>query len=206
MDLTSLNQDIGSCQLCLRFSPLIKNPNLKRGGLSKIMVIGLSPGRTETKNGVAFSGSAGKKLFSWLQNTRIWTSENEIRNLVYFTSLIKCEKTKLGEIQSMFENCKNYLQIQIELVKPEIVIPLGVQVFHVLFGKKKESDELLGNCFKLEDIIGTTLFPEMSLLHGVKYIIPLPHPSGRNRTLNDSTNKELLARSLQLINLKYNET
>lgn len=204
-DLDSLHKEIGKCQLCSDFIPLIKNPELKRGGVADIMVIGLSPGKVETQTQLAFSGQGGNRLFSWLIEAGVGSNDDEIRKVVYFTSLIKCMKTNISDIESMFSKCQTFLKMQIHLVQPRIVIPLGVNVFNILFDTKTTANKLLSKSFTLQEINETPLFPEMSIFFGIKYIIPFPHPSGLNRTLNKASNRILLNQSITILNRLYHE-
>lgn len=203
--LELLDYRIGACTLCNSFEPLIKNPSLRRGGKSDIMVIGLAPGTTETTEGIAFSGSAGRKLFQWLLEARIGESTAEIRERVYFTSLIKCQKSDIGDIIKMFKNCQSFLKQQIELVGPKIIIPLGPSVYNILFNSSLSTEDIVGKLFTFDDLNDMPLFPEMSLVFGVKYIIPFPHPSGLNRWLNSDENNLILLRSIQILNSTYYE-
>lgn len=198
-----LDIKIGNCKLCYEFSPLEKNPRLKRGKKSKIMVIGLSPGQRETEMGLAFSGQAGKKLFEWLKTAEIGLNEEIIRDTIYLTSLIKCQKKDINDISLMFINCQDYLKEQIKIVSPKIIITLGISVFNILFNKNLETKDIVGKIFTFNEINETPMFPEMSIVYGLDYIIPLPHPSGLNRWLNDSGNKKHLETALDLLK-KYN--
>jgi len=89
-ELESLHDRIGQCKLCATFTEIKKNPSLKRGNVSKIMVIGICPGNNETKNPMAFSGAGGKKLLTWLIRASIGENETLVRDNIYMTSLVKC--------------------------------------------------------------------------------------------------------------------
>lgn len=195
----TIDTEIGTCARCTKFAPLIKNSNLKRGKKSDIMVIGLSPGQKETEQGLAFAGQAGKKLFDWLRKAGIGSSEKEIRDKVYFTSLIKCEKQDLKEIESMFVHCQLFLKKQIQLVNPKIIVPLGSSVFNILFNKSLKTKAIVGTEFTFEEINETPMFPEMSMVYGISYVIPFPHPSGKNRWLNEPKNKQHLLEAIHIL-------
>jgi uracil-DNA glycosylase family 4 len=197
--------EIGNCNICTQFSPLIKSQKLRRGKKSKIMVIGLSPGQKETEQGLAFSGQAGKKLFEWLKKAGIGSTENEIRDKVYFTSLIKCQKEDLENIKSMFVNCQQLLKKQVNQVSPTIIITLGSAVFNILLNKNMKTKAIVGKIFTFNEINDTPLFPDMSILYGISYVIPFPHPSGLNRWLNEFKNKKHLIEAIQLLKKYENE-
>lgn len=200
-----LQKNIGTCSLCQDFKPLIKNTNLKRGDKSKLMIIGLSPGKTETELGLAFSGQAGKKLFDWLEKANIGGSELEIREKVYFTSLVKCQKQDLKEITLMFRNCQELLKEQIKLIAPQIIIPLGITVYNILFSSSLKTEDIVGKYFTFNQLNDTPMFPEMSLIYGIDYLVPFPHPSGLNRWLNSPDNTKLLNKSIEILKMLINE-
>ncbi len=162
------------------------------------MVIGLSPGQKETEIGLAFSGQAGKKLFEWLKTAELGLNEEIIRDTIYLTSLIKCQKKDLEGIYLMFKNCQDLLKEQIKIVSPKIIITLGISVFNILFNKNLATKDIVGKIFTFNELNETPIFPEMSIVYGIDYVIPLPHPSGLNRWLND------LGKSLNTSRLKSN--
>jgi DNA polymerase len=203
--LKILHENIGKCILCKNYQPLLKNPNLKRGNESKLMVIGLSPGKTEISKGIAFSGQAGNKLMNWLIKSGIGENETQIRNNVYFTSLIKCQKNEISDIVIMYRECQKFLKEQVEIISPKIIIPLGQSVFNTIFSLNWKTDDIVGKYFTFDQINDSPLFPEMSVVYGVKYIIAFPHPSGLNRWLNNSKNIVLLEKSIDILNTLYHE-
>lgn len=205
-DIELLHLQIGQCRQCANICPTNKNGNLKRGASSKIMIIGLSPGNVENKSGYAFSGNAGTRLFTWLQKAEIGENESEIRQKLYFTSVVKCQQNNISLLYKMYRNCEPFLKQQIELVKPKIVITLGATVYNLIFHTKYQNSDIVGT-YNLHNEINTSpLFPEMDTLYGVEYILPFPHPSGLSRWLNSNENRKILNKAIALLKSKYNET
>jgi uracil-DNA glycosylase family 4 len=197
-ELDRIHRAIGVCTVCASFTPLQKHPSLERGNTSAIMAIGQAPGNRESKSGVAFSGGAGKRLMRWLIDSGIGQDEMEVRTRVYFTSLIKCQAQSPPLFSQMFANCRHFLVEQLQAIRPKIVIPLGPKVFNALFNTKYTTRDLIGKAFLPEDLLG--LFTTESAFQSVKKIIPFPHPSGRNLSLNLSKTKSAL--ELAKISLK----
>jgi len=140
-ELEKLNQEIRNCKKC----PLWKtrrNAVPGEGDINaKIMFIGESPGREENLSGKPFCGMAGKfldKLFK----------ENKIdRKKVFITSVLKCRPVIKNRNRSPkateLEACKIWLQNQIEIIKPKLIVLLGKIAFDTVIGKK-EFKELQG--------------------------------------------------------------
>lgn len=204
-DLERLHIEIGQCEKCAEICELKKNANLKRGTSSDLMVIGLSPGNVESKSGNAFSGQAGTRLFSWLQQAGIGKDEDEIRTKLYFTSVIKCQQTQLNVLSKMYRNCEPFLRRQTDLVKPQIAITLGAPVFNILFSTNFQNGDIVGTCISHDAINSSPLFPEMDTLYGITHVLPFPHPSGLSRWLNGEKNKATLGKAIELLKSLYHE-
>jgi uracil-DNA glycosylase len=85
------------------------------------MLIGEAPGENEDKQGEPFVGQAGKLLDNMLRSLGLSRESN-----VYIANVIKCRppgnrNPDLDEIA----RCEPYLQRQVELVKPKVIVALG---------------------------------------------------------------------------------
>lgn len=177
--ISKLIDEIKKCNKCPHlkkykpiFSPIID---------ADILIIGQAPGKKENELGIPFIGPAGKTLFSWFQN--IGLSEEKVRKNFYITQVIKCylgsnRMPKARELKS----CLPYLYAEIELLKPKLIIPVGILAIKATLGEKK-LDEVIGKIFKSKNSI----------------IIPLPHPSGANVWLNKKENQRKLKKALKEI-------
>ena len=124
--MQKLNDQIRSCQKC---SLWIGAKNAVPGegpSNARVMLIGQNPGEEEDKTGRPFVGRSGRFLNAVL-------SENEIdRSALFITSVAKHKspanrKPKPDEIAA----CMPYLDCQIDLIKPEIVVLMGVIAWQV---------------------------------------------------------------------------
>ncbi len=79
----------------------------------------------------------------------------------------------------MIRSCRPHLWREFELLRPEVVVPVGGLAIRELLGVKRLS-EAVGRTFKRD---------------GVVYV-PLPHPSGASTWLNGSENQERLKKAL----------
>ena len=96
----------------------------------EIMFVGEGPGVDEDTQGRPFVGKAGQLL------TKMIEAMGYQRDQVYLTNVVKCRppnsRTPLPE---EMEQCLPYLQQQIHLVKPKVIIGLGATAIKGLLGK-----------------------------------------------------------------------
>ncbi|MDI1291649.1 MAG: uracil-DNA glycosylase family protein [Methylobacter sp.] len=137
--------------------------------LSPILLIGQAPGDKEGGFGKPFAWTAGKTLFKWFE--RIGLDEEAFRQRVYMAAVCRCfpgKKPKGGDrVPSPAEigNCAGWLQAEIDLLKPDLILPIGKLAIGQLMPVNR-----------LNDVIGK-LHP--ITFHGHRTeAIPLPHPSG----------------------------
>ncbi|MBO3800407.1 MAG: uracil-DNA glycosylase [Candidatus Brockarchaeota archaeon] len=98
---------------------------------SKIMLIGEAPGLNEDKEGRPFVGQAGKML-----NETLLKAAGLERNRVYITNVVKCRPPKNREpFEDEVEACFPYLSIQIQFIKPKLIVTLGNIATSTLFRK-----------------------------------------------------------------------
>lgn len=120
MDWTQLKETCLNCAKC----PLSETRNSVVFGVgnpnSKIMFIGEGPGEQEDLKGEPFVGPAGLLLDDMLSIIDL------DRSKVYIANIVKCRPPRnrdpLDEEQLA---CSEYLQNQIALVKPKIIVCLG---------------------------------------------------------------------------------
>jgi DNA polymerase len=87
---------------------------------SEIMLIGEGPGEQEDLQGLPFVGPAGKLLDSMLQMIDL------DRSKVYIANIVKCRPPSNRDPQPTEQQaCRSWLDRQIELVDPKIIVCLG---------------------------------------------------------------------------------
>lgn len=85
-----------------------------------VMFIGEAPGFHEDQQGIPFVGAAGRFLNELLEGVGI------DRKQVYITNVIKCRPPGNRDPNpDEVEACKPYLDQQIEIIAPEVVVTLG---------------------------------------------------------------------------------
>ena len=85
------------------------------------MLIGEAPGENEDKQGEPFVGQAGKLLDNMLRSLALSRESN-----VYIANVIKCRPPgNRNPEPDEVARCEPYLQRQVELVKPKVIVALG---------------------------------------------------------------------------------
>ncbi len=116
------------------------NPN------SKIVFIGEAPGADEDEQGEVFVGAAGQLLASILK------SYNISREDVYFCNILKCRppnnRTPTPEEAN---NCRPYLDLQLQLINPQIIVCLGVTATNYLLCVNQPITHMRGRWFKYQN-------------------------------------------------------
>lgn len=149
-DFDVLVQQINVCTLCTLSA---KRTNAVPGEGSRtadIMFIGEGPGFHEDRLARPFVGPAGKFLDELLAGVGLRRED------VYITNMVKCRPPNNrdplpGEIAA----CKTYLDRQIEMIAPRVVVLLGRYSFARFF-----PDESIGKARgRKRTLNGLTLFP-----------------------------------------------
>jgi len=87
---------------------------------SKVMFIGEAPGEEEDLKGKPFVGKAGQLL------TKILQSVDIKREDIFITNMLKCRPpANRNPSKSEIETCFPYLETQIALINPKIIVTLG---------------------------------------------------------------------------------
>lgn len=157
---------------------------------SKVYLIGQAPGPHEGKLGRPFAWTAGKTLFRWFES--IGVDEERFRSRAYLAAVCRCfpGKAKSGGDRvpspDEIEACSAWMRREVELLEPELVIPVGRLAIETVLGKAP-----------LADVIGRK--HRVALFGRDRDAIPLPHPSGASTWFKTEPGKTLLARALGLL-------
>lgn len=123
----SLKQAIDSCKLCEKTTPCL---SMDRKVISRslmftdrplVMIIGEAPGYNEYLEGKPFVGASGKLLQEFLDEYFVSNSVS-----YYITNTIKCRPEGNKDPSAVQKaNCLQYLQAQVNYLKPVAIIALG---------------------------------------------------------------------------------
>jgi uracil-DNA glycosylase len=146
-DLDVLNKLICNCRKC----PLGETRNKFVFGVgnpvAEVMLIGEAPGADEDAQGEPFVGRAGKLLNDILKAIKFAREE------VYIANIIKCRPPgNRNPLPEEMEKCIPYLYKQIDLIKPKVILCLGLIAAGALLKTKQSLGKLRGNIFDFDNI------------------------------------------------------
>jgi uracil-DNA glycosylase len=157
---------------------------------SPVLLIGQAPGDKEGGFGKPFAWTAGKTMFKWFD--RIGLDEETFRSRVYMAAVCRCFPGKnptSGDrvpTKEEIEHCSGWLKAEIDLLKPELILPVGKLAISQLMPVNK-LNEVIGKCHPVT-------------FHGHKTeAIPLPHPSGASTWHRMQPGLSLLESALGLL-------
>ena len=124
-----------------------------------IMFIGEAPGWHEDQQGRPFVGPAGQFLDTLLATI------NLNRQQVYIANVIKCRPTNNRDpLPTEMQNCRPWLDSQIEIIKPRRIVTLGRYSMAMYFPGKSIS-KIHGTAQKRDDIIYYAMYHPAAALH-----------------------------------------
>ena len=126
---------------------------------SRIMFIGEGPGFHEDQQGRPFVGAAGKFLEELLANAGLK------RNDVFITNVVKCRPPGNRDPQEdELIACAHYLDRQIEIINPEVIVTLGRFSMAKFFGNVKIS-QIHGQAKIIDERLIVAMFHPAAALH-----------------------------------------
>jgi uracil-DNA glycosylase len=143
--LDELNKLICNCQKCplgatrKNFVFGTGNPN------ADVLILGEGPGAEEDEQGLPFVGRSGKLLTDILKAIKFERED------VYIANIVKCRppNNRAPEPVEM-DTCMPYLQKQIELIQPKLILCVGLTAAHGLLKNKDSLTSMRGKVFEFE--------------------------------------------------------
>jgi uracil-DNA glycosylase family 4 len=157
--LSELNQQIALCRKCDIARLRTRVVPGEGAEDAAIMFIGEAPGWHEDQQGRPFVGQAGQFLDSLL------ASINLNRQQVFIANVIKCRPPDNRDpLPTEIQNCSPWLEKQIELIKPKIIVTLGRYSMARYFPGKSIS-KIHGTAHKQDGIIYYAMYHPAAALH-----------------------------------------
>jgi uracil-DNA glycosylase len=193
--LIALNGRIRACRKChdagllddRESIPIARDPE-PDAPLPRILLIGQAPGLRATLHDRPFAGAAGEKLRDWLEQGGI--PREDFYRQIHFAAITRCYPGRLpgakgDRVPSPQEQglCRPWLDELIKTLQPQVVILTGLLAIRTF----------LGPVASLTAVVGTS-----TVRDDVCYL-PLPHPSGVSRWLNEPANIAAVARAMEIL-------
>ncbi|MQG18642.1 MAG: uracil-DNA glycosylase [SAR202 cluster bacterium] len=184
--LKNIEKKINNCTACQIHQFRNKTVPGEGNSTPDIMLIGEAPGKNEDLQGKPFIGAAGKIL------DQLLSSINLERNQVFITNLMKCRPpSNRDPLDIEISNCSNFLNEQINLLQPKMIVTLGRFSLSKFFPEKLIGRDR-GKLFKWKNI----------------FIYPVYHPAAalRNSNMKMKLEQDFLGipKSLQKIKVNPN--
>jgi DNA polymerase len=146
-DWSTLQHQVAICQACALHQTRTQTVFGIGCQSADWLFIGEAPGEEEDKQGIPFVGPAGKLFDHMLDAMQLE------KNTIYLTNVLKCHpprnrNPKVKEITS----CSLFLQHQIQLIQPKLIVALGAVAARHLLAVKNNVGELRGQYFRYMNI------------------------------------------------------
>lgn len=158
-ELEVLAAEVAKCTQCLLHQGRTKAVPGEGAENADIMFIGEAPGFHEDQQGRPFVGAAGKFLDELLD------SINLKREQVFIANVIKCRPPgNRDPLPEEMEACKPFLDRQIELIRPKLVVTLGRFSMARAFPKARIS-RIHGQPRKIGGVVYYPMYHPAAALH-----------------------------------------
>jgi uracil-DNA glycosylase family 4 len=195
--LEAVQREIAACTLCVEAGFIPRSLPIFHGhAAQQLMIVGQAPGPSAGERPLPYTGATGRTLQRWL--ARAGFPSEALHRDFYLTSLTKCfpgpatgtgAKGDRPPSAKEIALCARHLDREIVLVRPEIVVSLGRLAAERLDPTARR--------LQLTELVGS-LRPAERAGH-VFRLLPLPHPSGVSRWLNDPAHVARLDEALTIL-------
>ncbi|MCX7620439.1 MAG: uracil-DNA glycosylase [Acidimicrobiales bacterium] len=128
-----------------------------------LMFVGEGPGAEEDKQGLPFVGRSGK-LLDRLMQEEIGITRAEC----YIANVVKCRPPgNRDPLPEEISACRPYIEQQLEIIAPKVVVTLGRFSSHLLLSTKEPISKLRGRTYPFgAGVLVPTLHPAAALRGG----------------------------------------
>ena len=143
-ELAEIEQRVSVCTRCRLSEGRTRTVFGSGNAAAELMFIGEGPGAEEDKQGLPFVGRAGELL------SRIVQAIEMRREDVYIANVVKCRPPGNRDPQpDEVIACRGYLERQIELIQPRVIVALGRIAAQTLLGNEDPIGRMRGRWFKV---------------------------------------------------------
>ncbi|MFO0864732.1 MAG: uracil-DNA glycosylase [Gemmataceae bacterium] len=173
-ELSVLAAEVAKCVRCPSLASTRTQTVFSDGDpYAELLFVGEAPGADEDAQGKPFVGAAGQLL------NKIIAACGLKREDVFICNVLKCRPPgNRTPLPDEADNCKGYLERQIELVKPKFIVCFGSSAATHLLGTNKSLGQMRG---RFHDYKGT---PVMVTYHPA-YLLPHRSPEKKRDVWED---------------------
>lgn len=178
-DIEKLAKEIGQCRKCGLGSSRTNAVPGEGNAAARIMFVGEAPGGDEDAVGRPFVGRAGQLLDKILAACRLERGD------VYIGNILKCRPPENRDPRAdEIIACLPYIQKQIEMIKPEMIVALGAHAARTLLDTTKSIGQLRGHFHEYYPGLGQAPVKLMATYHPA-FLLRSYSPENRRRVWED---------------------
>ena len=192
--LAAIREQVAICENC---PALVRNrtKTVFSDGtpFTPLMFMGEAPGADEDKQGVPFVGAAGQKLTEIIEKglgvaARKLMGLDAVphvpRDSVYIANVLKCRPPMNRDpLPDEVDACRDYLSRQIQLVRPTVIIALGLPASRRLLNIDLSMARMRGKRYPLPEMPSVTVVPT----YHPSYLLRSYTMDNRKRVMDDIT-------------------
>lgn len=139
-DIETLRAKVLKCKLCPELAKTRNKVVFGSGNVeAKLVFVGEAPGADEDEQGLPFVGRAGQLL------TKIIEAMGMTRDQVFICNVLKCRPPQnRPPAPDEVAHCRPYLKLQLEIIKPKVIVALGNHAVKALLGTEQGISGLRG--------------------------------------------------------------
>jgi uracil-DNA glycosylase family protein len=180
-DLTSLREASKGCQGCDLYREATQTVFGEGSSTASILLVGEQPGDREDLQGRPFVGPAGQLLDKCLESAGIDRADVYITNAVKHFKWEPRGKRRIHKKPNGAEiaACRPWLETEIALLRPQVVVCLGATAAQTLLGRKFRVTQSRG------ELLESTLAPHVMATVHPSSILRAPDDESRHREMSE---------------------
>lgn len=153
LDWSGLRAAVAGCQACTLCASRQQTVFGVGNERAHWMIVGEAPGEQEDQRGEPFVGPAGKLLDSMLRSIGLTRGEAPPEQQVFIANTLKCRPPRnRNPDPAELAQCEPFLQRQIELIQPRIILAMGRFAVQQLLRSQEAIGRLRGRVHRYQGV------------------------------------------------------
>lgn len=166
-ELAALAEKVAGCRECKLCTTRTQTVFASGDPRARLMLVGEGPGAEEDRQGLPFVGAAGELL------NKILAAIGLERSAVYVANIVKCRPPGNRDPEpDEVRACRGYLERQIDLVQPTVLVALGRIAAQELLGTDASLSRLRGEWHEVRGIPVRVTYHPAALLRNAAWKRP----------------------------------
>ena len=176
--LSALREQASHCRACPLWAPATQTVFGEGAADASILFVGEQPGDQEDLEGRPFVGPAGRMFDRALEDASIERAKTYVTNAVKHFKFVPRGKRRIHQKPGIAEMraCRPWLEREIDMVRPDLIVALGATAAQSLFGKPMPIGQNRGRALDP----GQGLPPVLITVHP-SYLLRLPDPTAKDQ-------------------------